>query len=187
VDRGLKARLALAAYLAAVVAATLVHDWRLLAAALALALVLAGPARWRLLRRTLLSVLAFNLAVSVGYAAMAAWQGSFSPDYLLLVNARVLLMVFLGFWFVARTDVLAAVSFSPGASFLVTVAAGQALLLRRRLQDFRLAFASRNLRPAGWPARLKHAAAQGQHLMDRSVNAAEEVAQAMRARGAFDD
>jgi cobalt/nickel transport system permease protein len=183
----MKARLALAAYLGAVVAATLVHVWWLLAAALALALALAGPQRWPLLRRTVLAVLAFNLTVSAGYAAIALWQGSFSGQYLLLVNTRVLLMVFLGFWFVSRVDVVAAVSFSPTLSFLVTVAVGQARSLGRQVRDFQLAFDSRNpLRPR--PSdRLHHAAAQAQHLLDRAIHAADETALAMRSRGCFDD
>jgi cobalt/nickel transport system permease protein len=182
-----KARLALAAYLGAVVAATLVHAWWLLAAALVLAVALAGPQRWRLLRRTVLAVFAFNLTVSASYAAIALWQATFSADYLLLVNARVLLMVFLGFWFVSRVDILAALAFSPTLSFLVTVAVGQARSLGRQVRDFQLAFASRNpLRPR--PSdRFHHAAAQAQHLLDRAIHAADESALAMRSRGAFDD
>lgn len=183
----MKARLALAVYLGVIVAATLVHVWWLLAAALVLAVALAGPQRWRLLRRTVLAVLAFNLTVSAGYAAIALWQGTFSADYLVLVNTRVLLMVFLGFWFVSRVDVLAAVAFSPTLSFLLTVAVGQARALARQVRDFQFAFASRNpLRPR--PAdRLHHTVAQAQHLLDRAIHAADETALAMRSRGAFDD
>jgi cobalt/nickel transport system permease protein len=187
VDAGVRARLALAAYLCALITATLIHDWRLLAAALVVAVTLAGGKRWRLLRRTVLAVLAFNLTISAGYAAVALWQGGYSADYLVLVNARVLLMVFLGFWFVSRVDVVAAVSFSPTLSFLITVAVGQALSLGRQVRDFQLAFASRNpLRPR--PSdRFHHAAAQAQHLLDRAIHAADETALAMRSRGAFDD
>jgi cobalt/nickel transport system permease protein len=186
-DPGLKARLALGAYAAAVVAATLIHVWWLLALALTLALALAGAARWRLLRRTVLAVLAFNLTVSAGYAAIAAWQGTLSPDYLLLVNSRVLLMVFLGFWFVSRVDILAAVSFSPALSFLVTLAVGQARTLGRQVRDFQFAFASRNPRRPRPGDRFHHAAAQARHLLDRSIHAADETALAMRSRGCFDD
>ena len=57
-----------------------------------------------------LAVLAFNLAVSLGYAAVAFWRGGVSGEYLLLVNLRVVLLVFLGFWFAARVDLLAALA-----------------------------------------------------------------------------
>jgi cobalt/nickel transport system permease protein len=186
-DAGLKARRALLLYLGAVVAATLIHDWRLLAAGLTLALALAGGQRWRLLRRALLAVVAFNLTVSAGYTAIALWQGAFSAQYLLLVNSRVLLMVFLGFWFVSRVDIVAAVSFSPTLSFLATLAVGQARTLARQVRDFQLAFVSRNPRRPRPGDRLLHAGAQAQHLLDRSIHAADEAALAMRSRGCFDD
>lgn len=185
--RGLTARILFVLYLGALVAATLIHVWWLLAAALLLAVTLAGPARWHLLRRTLLSALAFNLAVSAGYAVMAVWQGTFSAQYLLLLNSRVLLMVFLGFWFIARVDLPAVVSGSPGLSFLLTVAVAQALVLRRQVHDFEQAFTSRNPRRPRTGDRLRHAAAQGQHLLDQSLHAADETALAMRSRACFDD
>jgi cobalt/nickel transport system permease protein len=177
----------LAVYLAAVLAVGFVHQPLWLAIGLAGAIALAGRARFRLLRRAAISVLAFNGAVSLGYALVAGMQGVFSSEYLLLVNLRVVLLVFLGFWFVARVDVAAAVSFSPGLSFVVTLAAGQIHALKRVARDFRLAFASRNAVRPNLAARTRHAAAQGQHLLEKSVHSAGEVAMAMRSRGCFDD
>jgi cobalt/nickel transport system permease protein len=84
-------------------------------------------------------------------------------------------------------DVAAAVSFSPGLSFVVTLAAGQIHALKRVARDFRLAFASRNAVRPNLAARTRHAAAQGQHLLEKSVHSAGEVAMAMRSRGCFDD
>lgn len=177
----------LAAYLAAVVAVTFVHSPAVLAALLAAALAAAGRERWRLLRRALLAVLAFNLAVSLGYVAVALWRGDFAADYLLLANLRVLLLVFLGFWFVARVNVLAAFAFSPTLSLLATLAAVQAQHFARVARDFRLAFASRNPGPASLADRARHASAQAATLLDKSVAGASETALAMRSRGVFDE
>jgi cobalt/nickel transport system permease protein len=174
-------------YLAAVVAATLVHEPALLAAALGLAVAAAGPDRWRLLRRALLAILAFNLTVSLGYLAVALWRGDFHPGYLLLANLRVLLLVFLGFWFAARVDVLAALAGWPTLTLIATLALGQLRAFERILGDFRLAFASRNPAPPGAIDRAREAAAQGIALMDKSMASATETALAMRSRGAFDD
>jgi cobalt/nickel transport system permease protein len=186
-DPGLKPRALLGAYLAAVLAISFVHEPPWLAAGLAAALLLSGRRRVALMRRALLSVLAFNATVSVGYALVAGWQGTFSADYLLLVNLRVLLLVFLGFWFVSRVDLAAAVSFSPALSFVVTVAVGQIHALKRVARDFRLAFASRNPERPAIADRARLAVAQGQHLLEKSVHAAGEVEMAMRSRGCFDD
>lgn len=176
----------LVAYLVAVVAATFVHAPALLAAALALALAAAGRDRWRLLKRTLLAILAFNLTVSLGYAAVALWRGDFNPHYLLLVNLRVLLLVFLGIWFAARVDVVAAIGVSPTLTFVATLTLGQLRAFERIVKDFALAFASRSPAPPRLVDRARHAAAQGIALMDKTQAAATESALAMRSRGAFD-
>lgn len=176
----------LVAYLVAVVAATFVHAPALLAAALALALAAAGRDRWRLLKRTFLAILAFNLTVSLGYAAVALWRGDFNPHYLLLVNLRVLLLVFLGIWFAARVDVVAAIGVSPTLTFVATLTLGQLRAFERIVKDFALAFASRSPAPPRLVDRARHAAAQGIALMDKTQAAATESALAMRSRGAFD-
>ncbi|HNT63107.1 MAG TPA: ABC transporter permease [Candidatus Desulfobacillus denitrificans] len=176
----------LLAYLAAVVAVTFIHEAWLLAALLAAALAAGGAGRWRIARRAVLAVLTFNLTVSLGYAAVSLWQGRFSAAYL-LVNLRVVLLVYLGFWFVARVNLLDACRFSPTLSFVVTLAAGQIEAFARALRDFRLAFASRNAAAPALAARARHAAAQAGHLLDKSVCMAAETALAMRSRGCFDD
>lgn len=174
-------------YLAAVVAVTLLHEPWLLAALLAVAFIASGPSRLKILRRAVLAILTFNLTVSLGYAAVSLWQGNFSAQYLLLVNLRVLLLVYLGFWFVARVNLIEACRFSPALSFVVTLAAGQIAAFSRALRDFRLAFVSRHAAAPALSARARHAAAQAGHLLDKSVAMAAETALAMRSRGAFDD
>lgn len=177
----------LAAYLTSVVAITFVHHPAWLAAVLAIAISGAGPARWQLLRRTILAVLTFNLTVSVGYALVAWWQGRYSGDYLLMINLRVMLLVFLGFWFISRVNVLRALGFSRTLAFVATLAVGQIGTFTRIIRDFRLAFVSRNPARASLASRGRHAAAQAGHLLDKSVCGATDTAMAMRSRGCFDD
>ena len=177
----------LVAYLFTVVAVTFVHDATVLAAALGVALTAAGRDRWKLLRRTLLAIIAFNLTVSLGYLVVSLWHGDFKPDYLLRVNLRVLLLVFLGIWFAKRIDVVAAIAVSPSLTFVATLAVGQLRAFERIVSDFALAFASRNPAPPRLIDRAHHAAAQGIALMDKTMAAATESAMAMRSRGAFDD
>jgi cobalt/nickel transport system permease protein len=178
----------LVAYLLAVVAATFVHEPAVLAAALAVAAAAAGRDRRQLLRRTLVAVAAFNLTVSLGYAVVALWRGDFNAQYLLLANLRVLLLVFLGVWFATRVDLTAALGgVSPSLTFVATLTLGQLRAFERIVNDFALAFASRNPAPPRLIDRAHHAAAQGIALMDKTMAAATESAMAMRSRGAFDD
>jgi cobalt/nickel transport system permease protein len=183
---GVSAQTWLVAYGAALVAVTFIHQPTALAALLALTVAAAGPQRWRLLKKTLLAVLAFSLMVSVGYVIVSLWRGHLDPDYLLLANLRVLLMVFLGFWFVARVDVLAALAGWPTLRLVATLALGQIRTFERIVADFRLAFESRNIARPHLTARARNAAAQGIALMDKSVASATESTLAMKSRGAFD-
>ncbi len=182
-----RARAWLFAYLAAVVAATLVHSPALLGGALVLTVAFSGPQRGRLLRRTLVSVLAFNLAVSLGYALVTLWQGGFRADYLLLVNLRVGLMVYLGLWFAARVDVLAALRGWSTLTWLAALALGQIRSFERLARDFRLAFTSRNPCPPALTDRARHAAAQAGTLAEKALAGATESAQALRSRGVFEE
>jgi cobalt/nickel transport system permease protein len=174
-------------YAAAVVAVTFVHDPVWLAAGLLLAVLASGRGRWHRLVRTLWSVLVFSLTVSLGYVVVTVWRGGFVPDYLLLVNLRVFLMVYLGFWFVARINVLDALRGRPLLTLLATLAQSQIRVLARVIGDFRLAFISRNPSHPRFVDRARHAAAQGGTLLDKSMTSATEAALAMRSRGAFDD
>jgi len=184
---GLSPRHELLLYFGSVVAITFIHQPWLLLALLALALLASGRAAWPRLHRSVLAVLAFNLTVSLGYAAIALWQGNFRGDYLLLVNTRVLLLVFLGFWLVDRRNLLAALADWPLLRLIATLAISQIKTFERILRDFRLAFQSRNLKPPRMLDQTRHAAAQVHTLLDKSMASANDAAMAMRSRGAFDD
>ncbi len=183
---GMKPRHALYLYLAVLPAPTFVHDPVVLALGLLVALACAGAERWRILKKSLLAILAFNLSVSLGYIAVGLWRGDFRPDWLLVANLRVLLMVFLGFWFVARVNLLAALAGWPGATLVATLAIGQARSFDRLLRDFRCAFASRNIVKPRWTDRRHQTGAQAVALLDKAQAQSTEVALAMRSRGAFD-
>jgi len=173
-------------YLAVLPAPTFVHDPRLLGGGLLLAVLFSGAERWRLLKRSVLAILAFNLSVSLGYILIGWWRGDFNPDWLLLANLRVLLMVYLGFWFVARVNLLAALAGWPTATLLATLALSQARAFERIVRDFRLAFESRNIARPRLIDRRHQAGAQAIALLDKAQAQSTEVALAMRSRGAFD-
>lgn len=185
-DIAIQPRHALFLYLAALPAPTFIHDPRLLALGLFAALIFAGCERWRILKRSLLAILAFNLSVSLGVVLIGLWRGSIDGEWLILANLRVLLMVYLGFWFIARVDLLAALRGWPTATLLATLAIGQMRSFERLLRNFRFAFASRSIVRPRLIDRGRHAGAQGAALLDKAQAQSTEVAMAMRSRGAFD-
>lgn len=176
-------------YLAVLPAPTFVHDPALLALGLLIALALAGKERWRILKRSLLAILAFNLSVSLGVVLVGLWRNGLNgidTAWLLLANLRVLLMVFLGFWFVAKVNLLAALQGWPTATLVATLALGQARAFERLIRDFRSAFESRNILRPRLLDRRRHAGAQAVALLDKAQAQSTEVTLAMKSRGAFD-
>jgi cobalt/nickel transport system permease protein len=180
------ARIALLGYLCAVVLGTAVHDIRFLAAGLVLVLVLAGRQWLRILRKAAVAILLFNAVVTASYAVIAGMRGTFSPEYVALVNLRVLFLTCLSFLFAARVNPFQALAFSESLSYLFTLAYGQAMSFRRVLVDFRLAFRSRCIERPGLRDRYRHSARVGAHLLDKSMHNATEITRVMRSRGFFD-
>ncbi len=174
-------------YLAAVVAATLIHDPRWLAAGLALVLLSAGRQAGSLLRRAVLTVLAFNTVISLSYLGMAWWQDISPWQTLLRINLRVILLTSLSFLFIARSNLFQALSFSNNLTYVLGLAYSQTLTFRRAHDDFRLALASRSLKRPGLRDRYRASAAAVSWFIEKSLHAATQSSQALRSRGFFHD
>ncbi len=174
-------------YAAALVAATLVHDPVVLAAALAAVLLLAGRQAGGLLRKSLRTILLFNLAVSLGYAAFALLAGQVPWETLLRLNLRVLLLTLMTFLLMARVNLFRALGFSRSLTYLLGLAYSQSLVFRRTHEDFRLALASRCMVRPGLRDRYRASAAAAAWFLDKGLGTAREAAQALRSRGFFHD
>jgi cobalt/nickel transport system permease protein len=180
-----KDRLGFAAYLAAVVAVTLIHDVLWLAAGLLVAILVSGREAPALLRRTLLPILFFNLAVSLGYTAAGLLGGDFRWGYLALMNVRVILLTFLTFLMVSRVDLLRALGFSRTLTYLIVLALSQIMTFRRLHQEFRLAGESRRLRRPTLRDGYTQGAVVAVQFFDKAEHGSSEIALAMRSRGFF--
>jgi cobalt/nickel transport system permease protein len=183
----MKDRLMLLAYLAAVLLATSVHRPLWLAAGLALAMLLAGRDLPRILGRAALAILFFNSMVTVSYVVLSLWQGTFSGNYVLLVNLRVFLLTVLTFLLAARFNPFRAFAFSRSLLFLTTLCYSQVLTLRRLYGEFRFAFRSRSIVRPGLRDLYRHGAATAAFFLHKSVSDAGEIAQAMTSRGFGND
>jgi len=180
-------RAALFAYLAAVLAASWLHDPVWLAAGLAVTLLAAGHAASSLLRRSVLTVLAFNSVISLSYAALA-WMQNITPwETLLRLNLRVVLLTSLTFLFIARVNLFRALDFSQNLTYALGLAYSQALTFRRAHEDFRLALASRSLKRPRLIDRYRASAAAAAWFIEKALHAATQSAQALRSRGFFHD
>ncbi len=183
----MKTRVALLVYLLALLLGTLVHDVRFLVAGLVVVLAIGGRRAPAILGRVFLAVVAFNGVVTATYVALATWQGTFSIDYVVLINLRVLFLTSLTFVFSSRVNVFDALSFAPNLTYVLAIAYGQIMTFRRVVEDFRMALRSRSIHPGSLRDRYRQTAAATTLLLDKSMHTATEITHAMRARGFFDD
>ncbi len=174
-------------YLAAIVAATLIHAPLWLAAGLALVLLMAGREAGSLLRRAVLTVLAFNTVISLSYLGMAWWQEISPWQTLLRLNLRVILLTSLSFLFIARVNLFAALGFSKNLTYVLGLAYSQTLTFRRAHDDFRQALTSRSIKRPGLLDRYRASAAAVSWYIEKSLHAATQSSQALRSRGFFHD
>lgn len=174
-------------YLAAAISVTLIHSPLWLSMGLALVVLLAGGDAMKMLRRALLTVLAFNMVISLSYAVMA-WMQDFSPwEALLRINLRVVLLTFLTFLFADRANPFRALDFSKHLTYVLGLAYSQALTFRRAHDDFRLALASRSLKRPRLMDRYRASAAAASWFLEKSLHAATQSSEALRSRGFFHD
>ncbi len=179
-------RLGLVVYAAAVVLLTSRHELTLFGVATIGALVVAGPAAGRLLRRACILLALMNGAASAAYAGIAVAHGNFDAAVLVRLNLRTLAITLLTLAVVRRINLAAAVAPLPTLSFLLTLCLGQIAALRRAADDIRLAWTSRTpIRPRPTTAR-RQAAAATEALLRRAQSRAHATGEAMRSRGLLD-
>jgi cobalt/nickel transport system permease protein len=183
----MKDRVGLAAWLAAVVAVTLVHAPAALGGLLLLVIVATGRGRGVLLWRALRLVLPVLLLISVGYLVMAGLSGMVAWPYLLLLNLRVLLLALLTAWMVRDVRLERALAGHPAVLRWLAIVRGQVHVFRRLAAEYRAAVQSRSTVPPTLGQRYRAAATVGLAALDKAVYNSEALTQGMRSRGALDD
>jgi len=173
----------LAAYAGAVIASTFVHDARVLAAGILVALLLAGRRAPRLARRALTTVLLFHGSVMISYAVASHLSGKESGPYLLLATTRVLGIAFLTFLVADRLNLFRALAFSRVFSTALIIAYGQIVTFRHALRDFLFALRSRSADPPSLRRLFLHRGVTGAWFLRKSLRASTEITAAMKSRG----
>jgi len=180
-------RFGLFAWLAAVVAVTLVHEPAWLAGGCAAVVVFSGAGRTVLLVRALRAVLPILLLISAGYLVMSWLTATPAWSFLLLLNLRVTLLALLTGWMLRDVRIERALQGWPRAQRWLSIVRVQVATFRRLAGEYRDAVKSRStVAPTLWQ-RYRAGAALGLAVLDKAVYNAEAVTQGMRSRGALDE
>lgn len=180
-----RGRALLAGWIAAAFALSAVTDWRVLAAAAALALALFARGAGVHLARVARLVVPLTAGASLatwGFERLAGRPGP-GPGPLLALNLRAALLAFLGFAVLARVDVLRAVERWPWASRVLVVVLAQIHALRLLATDSLLGLRSRLPRRPRAAEVVRGAGTITATLLVLSGRNARDVADALRSRG----
>jgi cobalt/nickel transport system permease protein len=180
-----RARALVVAWLAASFALSAVTDWRVLAAAGAVAVALLARGALAHLRRVARLVLPLSVGASLLALALDRIAGRPGPgwDALLALNLRAALLAFLALAILARVDVLAAVDRWPWATRVLVVVLAQIHVLRLLATDALLGLRSRLPRRPRAREVVRGAGPITATLLVLSGRNARDVADALKARG----
>ena len=178
-------RLFLVAYIGLVLGASFLRDPWILASLLGTLLVLALLAgrMLKLLRKTLVVVLFFNVTLSLSYAAFSVWSALPFGNVLFALNLRSLTLTLATFLFFERVPPYRAFSFSRELTHFVVLSVAFVQTYRRLLSESRLSLESRTPVRAGPRVLYRHAATFALLVLRRAERDAQETTLALRSRG----
>ncbi|WOE69163.1 hypothetical protein RZR97_08575 [Hydrogenimonas thermophila] len=172
-------------YISALVLFTSIHKPMLLLFALVTLFLVAGRSFFYLFKRTVKSLFISLLVVSLSYLAMGLFK-KIDPNFLILLNLRVVLLTFMTFLMLERINLFKALSFSKQLSALVAIAFSQMTIFRRTFSEFKMGYASRTVKPtfSTWLISLKAALL---YFLNKTLHTSKEITNGMKSRGFFND
>lgn len=149
-------------------------------------MLLANKTCFSLLKKTLKSVLWFNLTVSIGY--MISAQVAHHPwvNYLVIFNLRVFVLTFSTFLLASSINIAQALSFSKTLSFLWTICLSQIYSYQKSFENFMLSLKSRVIKKMNERAKKEFIASVFGYFFTKALYDSEEKSLALKARGLFD-
>ncbi|GAB6072940.1 hypothetical protein JCM14244_13170 [Venenivibrio stagnispumantis] len=138
---------------------------------------------FKILKKSLISILLFNIIVSISYIFI----NGFDTKYLMLINLRVLDLTFLTFFILKKINLFNVFSFSKNFSYLLVLSYSQILSFENFLKDFRYAFISRVVKKPSKIDIYNYLSSIILFFLNKSYNNSKEISQAMKSRGFFND
>jgi len=172
-------------YLLALVLFTSIHEPMLLLLALVTLFLIAGKSFFYLFKKTLKSLFVTLVVVSLSYLTMGLFK-KIDPNFLILLNLRVVLLTFMTFLMLERVNLFKALSFSKQLSALVAIAFSQMTIFRRTFTEFKMGYSSRTVKPtfSTWLISLKAALL---YFLNKTLHTSKEITNGMKSRGFFND
>jgi len=141
----LKNRILLFAYFLLLILITSTHNVYILSIILLLLVLVSKKDFFQISKKTIISIIFFNLIVSVSFIIMSVLDNKDWGNYIILINLRVFDATFSTFLLTSKVNLFKAFSSSKNLSFILLLSYSQIMMYKRNYENFKLSFRSRNL------------------------------------------
>jgi len=183
----LKERIKLIVYILTIIFITSIHNPIVYLLLFLIAVSISADKFVHLFKKTLKSIIIFNLIISLSYAIYTFVVSKVDFKYLIMINLRVLLITYLTFYLIEVCNIFSAVSFSKNLSYLLVLAYSQIMNFKRVYMEMQLAFRSRVLAGDRKKYLSNFSQATVGLFLTKSMYNACELAEGMKSRGFFND
>ncbi len=172
----------LLAYLIALFLIIAIKNIYALAGIIVLLALISGKNFLPIAGKVLVSILLFNLIISLSYLIARLSEGKPWLDYILLINLRVFAATYFTFLFVSKINFFKALEFSPSLSFIFIIAYSQIINYKRIYENFKQAFKSRNLNSLKTEWRYNFLKSVFFCLFRTALHSSDEISLSMKSR-----
>jgi len=183
----MKDKLIFLIYIFLVLILTLFHNIYFFAIFLTVLFILSFRDFFYLLKKTIFSIFLFNSIVSISYIIFSILKNQSWIDYIILFNLRVFSLTYLTFFVLSKINLFNALSFSKTLTFLLVLSYSQILSFKKSYNDFRLSLKSRSITGLSLKDSYNYISSVFFFFFNKSLKNSEEISQAMKSRGFFND
>lgn len=162
------------------------HSIVFLAIFLLFLLLLSHKKIFKLLKKSLKSILMFNLTISLGFILISIIKEQPWLDFIMLFNLRVFNLSFMTILFSQSVNLPSLLSFSPTLSFLFTVSLSQIISYQKSYENFVLSLKSRLIKKMSERSKKEFIGCVFGYFFKKALYDSGEKSLALKARGFFD-
>jgi len=135
-------------------------------------------------KKTVKSLLFFNLSVSLGYFIIASLKGMDPYHYIFYINLKVFTLTYFVFYFFHKINMVEFFAFSKDLSFLLMITLSQIISYKKTYEDFTLAYKARVIKKLHSREK-KFILRVFEFFFSKALKDSKERTLAMKARGFF--
>jgi len=184
----MKDKITFVLYLISIFTISCIHNYFLLLGLIIVLFFISIPKTLKILKKTLISIILFNSFISITYMIKSLLENNQNwLETIVLINLRVFLLTYLTFYVLNHINLFKVFSFSKDFMYLITLAYSQILTFKKSFIDFKISLQSRTIEKPTFINLYNSISFLFLSFFNKSLKNSENISQAMRSRGFFND